>query len=469
MWFRSDLRIDDNPALLEAANYCDELIGVYIFSQKQWNLHHESNVKQDFLIQNLITLEKQLRKLHIPLIVLQTDTFKALPKDLQKFVENHQINSCYWNNEFGVNENKRDDSVETLLSKNNIQISRYHDQVLYEPGFLRTGQGRPFSVFTPFKRRWIENFSMSFLDLDKADKPLKKTSLTSDLSVLKLEKSHQVDMDAWPAGEADAFARLQEFLEHKINNYSESRNTPILDGTSRISAYLALGIISPRRCILEALKLNNFEFASGNQGICKWVDEIVWREFYRNIMHSFPKVSCNLPFQDYTRDIPWRHSSSEIAAFKTGNTGFPIIDAAIKQLLSEGWMHNRLRMIVAMFFTKNMLHDWRIGEQFFMEHLIDADFASNNGGWQWSASTGTDAAPYFRIFNPITQSQNFDPTGEFIKKFIPELSDTLVKNIHQPTQDLFSASDYPKPILDLKESRQRAILAFKETRDAQAL
>jgi len=469
MWFRSDLRIDDNPALLEAANYCDELIGVYIFSQKQWNLHHESNVKQDFLIQNLITLEKQLRKLHIPLIVLQTDTFKALPKDLQKFVENHQINSCYWNNEFGVNENKRDDSVETLLSKNNIQISRYHDQVLYEPGFLRTGQGRPFSVFTPFKRRWIENFSMSFLDLDKADKPLKKTSLTSDLSVLKLEKSHQVDMDAWPAGEADAFARLQEFLEHKINNYSESRNTPILDGTSRISAYLALGIISPRRCILEALKLNNFEFASGSLGICKWVDEIVWREFYRNIMHSFPKVSCNLPFQDYTRDIPWRHSSSEIAAFKTGNTGFPIIDAAIKQLLSEGWMHNRLRMIVAMFFTKNMLHDWRIGEQFFMEHLIDADFASNNGGWQWSASTGTDAAPYFRIFNPITQSQNFDPTGEFIKKFIPELSDTLVKNIHQPTQDLFSASDYPKPILDLKESRQRAILAFKETRDAQAL
>ena len=469
MWFRSDLRIDDNPALLEAANSCDELIGVYIFSQKQWNLHHESNVKQDFLIQNLITLEKQLRKLHIPLIVLQTDTFKALPKDLQKFVENHQINSCYWNNEFGVNENKRDDSVETLLSKNNIQISRYHDQVLYEPGFLRTGQGRPFSVFTPFKRRWIENFSMSFLDLDKADKPLKKTSLTSDLSVLKLEKSHQVDMDAWPAGEADAFARLQEFLEHKINNYSESRNTPILDGTSRISAYLALGIISPRRCILEALKLNNFEFASGNQGICKWVDEIVWREFYRNIMHSFPKVSCNLPFQDYTRDIPWRHSSSEIAAFKTGNTGFPIIDAAIKQLLSEGWMHNRLRMIVAMFFTKNMLHDWRIGEQFFMEHLIDADFASNNGGWQWSASTGTDAAPYFRIFNPITQSQNFDPTGEFIKKFIPELSDTLVKNIHQPTQDLFSASDYPKPILDLKESRQRAILAFKETRDALAL
>jgi len=469
IWFRSDLRIDDNPALLEAANSFDELIGLYIFSPKQWNMHHESNVKQDFLIRTLVTLEKQLKKLHIPLIVLQTDTFKALPQDLQRFIETHQINACYWNNEFGVNENKRDDAVEILLSASNIQISRHHDQVIYEPGFLRTGQDKPFSVFTPFKRRWIENFSMSFLDLDQADKPLKKTNLTSDLSVLKLDKVHQVNMDAWPAGEAKALARLQEFLDHKINNYSESRNTPILEGTSRISAYLALGVISPRRCILEALKLNNFEFASGNQGICKWVDEIVWREFYRNIMHSFPKVSCSQPFQDYTRDIPWRHSSSEIKAFKTGNTGFPIIDAAIKQMLLEGWMHNRLRMIVAMFFTKNMLHDWRIGEQFFMEHLIDADFASNNGGWQWSASTGTDAAPYFRIFNPITQSQNFDPTGEFIKKFIPELSDTSLKNIHQPTQDLFSKLNYPKPILDLKESRQRAILAFKETRDAQAL
>ena len=469
IWFRTDLRIDDNPALLEAAKSCDELIGIYIFSQKQWNMHHESNVKQDFLIQNLTILEKQLRKLHIPLIIMQTDTFKVLSDDLQEFVTTHQIHSCYWNNEFGVNENKRDDEVEMLLRTNSIQVSRHHDQVIYEPGFLRTGQDKPFSVFTPFKRRWIENFSMNFLDLHQVDKPLKKTNLISDLSAITIKKNHQVDMDAWPAGEANALARLQQFMEHKIHNYSESRNTPFVDGTSRISAYLALGIISPRRCILEALKLNNFEFISGNIGICRWVDEIVWREFYRNIMHSFPKVSCNQPFQDYTRDIPWRHSSSEIEAFKSGNTGFPIIDAAIKQMLSEGWMHNRLRMIVAMFFTKNMLHDWRIGEQFFMEHLIDGDFASNNGGWQWSASTGTDAAPYFRIFNPITQSQSFDPTGEFIKKFIPELSNASIKNIHQPTQDLFSELDYPKPILDLKESRQRAILAFKETRDAQAL
>ena len=212
--FRSDLRIDDNIALLEAANSCDELIGVYIFSQKQWNLHHESNVKQDFLIQNLIILEKQLIKLNIPLIALQTDTFNSLPEDLQKFIDTHQVKSCYWNNEFGANENKRDDAVESLLSANCIQTSRHHDQVLYEPGFLRTGQDKPFSVFTPFKRRWIENFSMSFLELDQVDKPLKKTNITSDLLSLKLDKSHEVNMDAWPAGETNALARLQEFLDH---------------------------------------------------------------------------------------------------------------------------------------------------------------------------------------------------------------------------------------------------------------
>ena len=250
-------------------------------------------------------------------------------------------------------------------------------------------------------------------------------------------------------------------MSSKVKSYSEKRNSPILDGTSRISPYLALGILSPKRCILEGLKLNNFEFTSGNKGICKWIDEIVWREFYRNIMHSFPRVSQNKPFKAETESIQWRHSDKELEAFYTGNTGFPIVDAGIRQMLAEGWMHNRLRMVVAMFFTKNMLHDWRLGERFFMQNLIDGDFSSNNGGWQWSASTGTDAAPYFRIFNPITQSQNFDPSGEFIKQHIPELKDLSSKEIHFPQADLLTSFDYPTPILDLKSSRERAINAFK--------
>ena len=465
VWFRSDLRIDDNPALNAALSNCDEVLAIYIFSQSQWEIHNESNIKQEFLFNNLTSLEESLLKLNIPLIAMNTDSYKTLPKDLLNFVIEQKIENIFWNNEFGVNESERDVAVEKNLNENNVQISRFDDQVIYQPGFLKTGQGNPFSVFTPFKRRWIENFEMDFLDIDKPKHAKEPNLVKSDLSILKFTKTHDAKIDLWPAGEVAAQDRLANFLSSKVKSYSEKRNSPILDGTSRISPYLALGILSPKRCILEGLKLNNFEFTSGNKGICKWIDEIVWREFYRNIMHSFPRVSKNKPFKPDTESIQWRHSDKELEAFYTGNTGFPIVDAGIRQMLAEGWMHNRLRMVVAMFFTKNMLHDWRLGERFFMQNLIDGDFSSNNGGWQWSSSTGTDSAPYFRIFNPITQSQNFDPKGEFIKHFIPELKDVPINKIHQPQIDLFSSYDYPEPILDLKESRLRAIQAFKDARE----
>jgi deoxyribodipyrimidine photo-lyase len=469
VWFRSDLRIDDNPALTNALNSCDAVLAIYIFSQSQWEIHNESNIKHEFLLNNLTKLQESLSTLNIPLIAFNTDSYKTLPKDLSSFAVEQKIDHVFCNNEFGLNEALRDKNSIDSLKKYNIEFSSFNDQVIYEPGFLKTGQGKPFSVFTPFKRRWVENFDMNFLELATPSKQKKAPSIQSDLSILKFVKTHSANIDLWPAGESAAQDKLEDFLHSKANFYNASRNSPILDGTSRISPYLALGILSPKRCILEGLKLNNYEFTSGNKGICKWIDEIIWREFYRNIMHSFPKVSQNQPFQDYTKSIRWRHSEKELEAFYEGKTGFPIVDAGIRQMLSEGWMHNRLRMVVAMFFTKNMLHDWRLGEKFFMQHLIDGDFSSNNGGWQWSSSTGTDSAPYFRIFNPITQSQNFDPDGEFIKKFIPELKDFPIANIHQPKDDLFSSTDYPSPILDLKESRIRAIQAFKDAREASGI
>ena len=461
VWFRSDLRIDDNPALNAALSNCDEVLAIYIFSQSQWEIHNESNIKQEFLFNNLTQLKEALANLNIPLIAINTDSYKTLPQDLSSFAVEHKINHVFCNNEFGFNEKARDRRSTDCLKKKNIQLSSFNDQVIYEPGFLKTGQGKPFSVFTPFKRRWIENFDMNFLELELPRKSKKPSLIKSDLSALKFTKTHSANIDLWPAGEISAQERLANFLSSKVNSYSEKRNSPILDGTSRISPYLSLGILSPKRCILEGLKVNNFEFTSGNKGVCKWIDEIVWREFYRNIMHSFPRVSQNKPFKAETESIQWRHSDKDLEAFYTGNTGFPIVDAGIRQMLAEGWMHNRLRMVVAMFFTKNMLHDWRLGEKFFMQNLIDGDFSSNNGGWQWSASTGTDAAPYFRIFNPITQSQNFDPSGEFIKYHIPELKDLSSKEIHFPQADLLTSFDYPSPILDLKSSRERAIHAFK--------
>ena len=254
IWFRSDLRIDDNPALIKALHECEEVIGVYVFSDSQWNLHNESNIKHEFLINNLIDLEKSLDRLNIPLIGINSKTFNSLAGDLHSLLKQHEINHIFWNNEFGFNESQRDLQVSKLMDQEGISVSSHHDQVIYEPGFLQTGQGKPFSVFTPFKRRWVENFSMDFLDIKAPQYPVKKTSIQSNLSSLIFKKSHNVNIDLWPAGENAARQKLQSFLDTKIMEYSDSRNIPILDGTSRISAYLALGIISPRRCILEALR-----------------------------------------------------------------------------------------------------------------------------------------------------------------------------------------------------------------------
>jgi deoxyribodipyrimidine photo-lyase len=467
VWFRSDLRTDDNPALKSAFEQCDEVIAIYLYSPTQAVLHNESNIKNDFIIKNLKSLGSKLESLNVSLVIKNSEGFNQDPSLINLFVNEHDIEKVYLNKQFGFDENERDKNVISLLTASNIDFEKFNDQIIYEAGFLKTGQGNPFSVFTPFKRRWVENFDMNFLDIDYQYKEKSINSSQGNFEDFNydFESTHGVDMSLWPHGEESALKILNEFLATKAPNYSANRNDPIIEGTSRISPYLATGVISSRRCILEALKLNNFEFTSGNKGYTKWIDEIVWREFYRNIMHSFPKVSKGMPFQDYTRKIVWRFDQGEFDAWKDGMTGFPIIDAAMRQLKHEGWMHNRLRMVAAMFFTKNMLHDWRLGEKFFMESLIDGDFASNNGGWQWSSSTGTDAAPYFRIFNPITQSTNFDKAGDFIRKYVPELKDLDQKVIHDPSSSLRSHLGYPEPILDLKQSRLRAIDAFKESRE----
>ena len=466
VWFRSDLRLKDNPALRNAFENSKKVHAIFIFSKNQLKKHNEANVKIDFIIKNLFLLEKKLTRLNVPLTIIDSNGFDNDASLIEKFIENKNIDKIFWNNQFGEDEAIRDNQVQSELDTKNIKVSTFNDQIIYEPGFLKTGQGLPYSVFTPFKRKWIENFEMEFLDIEYQYEPRESLNYSSNIRDFdfNFETTHQVNLDLWPAGEDEAETKLLKFLDEKVINYSKNRNDPILDGTSRISPYLASGIISSKKCILEALKINNFEFSSGHIGVTKWIDEIVWREFYKNIMFSFPKVSMGQPFQDYSKAIKWRYDENEFIAWKEGKTGFPIVDAAMRQLIHEGWMHNRLRMVVAMFFTKNMLHDWRLGEAYFMQNLIDGDFSSNNGGWQWSSSTGTDAAPYFRIFNPITQSTNFDKNGEFIKKYVPELKHMDKSVIHNPPEEHRKFCKYPKPILDLKESRLRAIEAFKQAK-----
>ena len=463
IWLRSDIRIDDNPALSFADSECDSIICIYLHAKKEWSDHNNANVKLDFILQNIADLSKNLDKFNIQLCSLELDSFEVIPEFIIKLCKENNINKCYWNNEFGVDENIRDKNVIKALNEHKIEFQNFDDQVVFQPGTILTGQGKPFSVFTPFKKKWIESFSMDHFDIENK---LTKKTIQTDLPFAEISfiRSHQVNMELWPAGEKAATQRLLSFLQEKVSNYSKDRNHPIIDGTSKLSPYLAIGAISSRRCLLEALKLNDFELSSGNKGITKWIDELIWREFYKNIMHSFPRVSMNQPFNLATKKIPWRFEQNEFEAWKLGKTGFPLIDAAMHQLINEGWMHNRLRMVVAMFFTKNLLHDWRLGEAYFMNNLIDGDFASNNGGWQWSASTGTDAAPYFRIFNPVTQSQNFDPEGKFIKQHLPQLESLSAKEIHlPPTEKLFDI-DYPSPIVELKTSRLRAIEVFKNNK-----
>ncbi len=467
VWLRNDLRMDDNPALREACKLSEEVHAIYIYSQNQNKEHNEANCKIDFFIENLKDLSKSLSKVNIPLTIIDSDGFNDNPEVIKKYIELNSIEKIFWNNQFGEDEINRDESVKDLLQNSNIEIKTFDEQVVFEPGSILTGEGKPYSVFTPFKRKWIENFTLDKLDIEFKYTEKKSTKIKSNINDFNFnfQKTHSVDMSLWPIGENEAQMRLQFYLDKNIFKYAQDRNDPIIDGTSRLSAYLASGIISPKRCILEALKLNNFELDSGEKGIVKWIDEIIWREFYKNIMFSFPKVSRGQPFQEYTKKIKWRFNDDEFNAWKSGNTGFPIIDAAMKQLINEGWMHNRLRMVVAMFFTKNMLHDWRLGEEFFMQNLIDGDFSSNNGGWQWSSSTGTDAAPYFRIFNPLTQSKNFDSDGLFIKKYINELKDLDKKDIHDPDENIRNHCNYPTQMLDLKQSRLRAIDAFNEAKN----
>ena len=467
VWLRSDLRVDDNPALRHACINSDEVHCIYIYSRNQMNIHNQANCKIEFIIDNLKDLGDSLKKINIPLTILRSDGFSDNANLILDIVNERSISRVYWNNMFGFDENKRDQEVKNILIKNNIELESFDDQVVYPPGTIRTKEDKPYSVFTPFKRRWIESFNLDFLDIEFNYKSKNDSGINSNIYEFnfEFEKSHSVDMSLWKIGESNAISILNNYLDKKVLRYSKDRNDPIIEGTSRLSPYLASGIISPKRCILEALKKNNFELDSGENGIVKWIDEIIWREFYKNIMHSFPKVSMGLPFQDYTKKIKWRFDKDEFESWKVGKTGFPIIDSAMRQLKTEGWMHNRLRMVVAMFFTKNMLHDWRLGEAFFMENLLDGDFSSNNGGWQWSSSTGTDAAPYFRIFNPITQSKNFDSDGLFIKKHIKELQDLDKKEIHQPSENIRDQLNYPKQILDLKESRLRAIDAFNAAKN----
>lgn len=459
VWLRSDLRTLDNSALYHALQQGPS-IALYVISPAQWALHDDAAIKVDFRLRNVETLAAQFDTLNVPLIVIECDLWKNLPSALHKVCQNLKINQLHFNAEYGANEQQRDKLCTEHLQTQGIEVQCHGDATLFPPGSIRTQQGQMFKVFTAFKKAcWLQ---LDAAPLNQLPAPAAQTpiSVESNLALIKPHLANNSYWNTlWPAGEQAALQLLHNFCQEKIADYHEQRDFPALDGTSTLSPWLACGAISIKHCWHQALLSKSTLAGSSNNGLMTWLSELLWREFYQHLLALNPRLSRGEPYLESTRQIVWRHSDKDLQAWQQGQTGFPIIDAAMRQLTTTGWMHNRLRMIVAMFFSKNLLLPWQLGEQWFMRHLIDGDLAANNGGWQWCASTGVDAVPYFRIFNPVTQSQRFDPQGDFIRFWLPELKQLNAKQIHMPTAANRPPS-YPSPIVDLKSSRLRAIETF---------
>ena len=474
IWFRQDLRIADHTALWHATQ-AGPTIAVVFISPEQSILHHDAPVKNIFYLRQLESLKTQLNTLNIPLIIQEVALWKDIPHALNQLCLALKIQCIHANIEIGVNELQRDFQAQKISEKNHIPLELYHDRTLFPVGSILNKSNLPYQVFGAFKKQCYEHLSISLPQCYPAiqTQQILNIDLSSYQTVIHFEQHYPDDamtslQQLWPVSEQYAFNLLDHFTHNDLAHYNTQRDFPNLNATSQLSPYLNIGVISIRQCLSAIFSAQQGHFHIDNSGQQTWLDELLWREFYQHILFHFPKISKDQPFKSNTNQLQWRQSEEDLMAWQQGQTGIPIVDAGMRQLLRTGWMHNRVRMIVAMFLSKNLLIDWRLGEAWFMQHLIDGDLAANNGGWQWCASTGTDAVPYFRIFNPVSQSQKFDANGDYIRKWVPELAHLDVKRIHDPfiNHPNDSSLHYPKPIVDLKHSRIRAIQAFKSISSA---
>ncbi|GAB4546152.1 MAG: deoxyribodipyrimidine photo-lyase [Phycisphaerales bacterium] len=467
MWFRSDLRVEDNTALHHAClDEDDGVVAVFNIPTQQWHDHDWGGNKVDFVLRSLRALSDRLSTLNIPLRIVRTERFDTLPDHLLTLARSCGCDALYFNREYEVNERARDEAVADAFDAGAIPVRAFHDQTVLEPDAFRTGAGDFYSVYTPFRRKWQEHYTQGRVQTLAAPRKRSEIDVTSDeipASLPGFETTY--DPDAWPAGEEAAKRRLTAFAKRAIGAYDEQRDPPGEDGTSMLSPHLAIGSISARQCMRSAIEANNDALELTDSGPGVWMSELVWREFYKHVLVGFPRVSRGRAFQRKTEKIEWSYDKEDFSKWCAGQTGFPIVDAGMRQLRQTGWMHNRVRMIVAMFLTKDLFIDWRWGERWFASHLVDLDFASNNGGWQWSASTGTDAQPYFRVFNPWSQSKKCDPDGVYIRRYVPELADVPAVALHDEKKLAEARErlgiDYPTPMVDRTRTKDKVVKAFK--------
>ncbi|GAA6170966.1 deoxyribodipyrimidine photo-lyase [Colwellia sp. KU-HH00111] len=454
LWFRNDLRTHDNPALhhfMSIRSSSSPGKAIFFISEKQWQIHDWSPIKIDFILRHAHDLVAQLAQLDITLELIKVPDFSAQVTYLKKYCLTHNIQEVIANSEVEFNEQTRDQAC----IDQGISLTLFESDVIAPKGKILNKSGEMFKVFTPFKRAWLHHIKT--FGFDYLGKPILNTVAADTQSKAPSLSS------GWPLATDYEKHTLGTFFQDKLINYQQDRDMPFIKGTSGISPYLAAGVISPRY-VLRALQhrspdillaIDSPEFA--------WLNEIIWRDFYRHLMYHQQKLCKHQCFNSKYDAVHWLNNESLFNAWCQGKTGYPLVDAAMRQLNQTGWMHNRLRMVVASFLTKHLLIDWRKGEKYFMQHLIDGDLAANNGGWQWAASTGCDAQPYFRIFNPIRQSERFDPKGEFIRKYIPELVDIPNKDIHFPHGYIKKngIERYWPAIVDHKTARENALAFYK--------
>ncbi|MCG9544589.1 deoxyribodipyrimidine photo-lyase [Vibrio sp. Isolate33] len=472
LWIRRDLRIHDNPALVAAIEN-GVSIAVFISTPQQWQQHHLAPIKADFIYRHLKQLESQLEEFGITLMHLKATDFDDQATKLIELYKQLDAQSVYANSEPEVDEQARDHQ---LISRGvNLQISDC--DVMLPLGSVLNQQGEMFKVFTPFKNAWLKQVQAKGIQCSHA--PVMPTEIPDDqrseaqlpdrLSAYRLADDYdfdfpRVDSSRWPMSEDVLSSVIPNFLANKVNDYAHLRDIPSVKGTSGLSPYLTIGAVSPRWLAIQLIQQQPDLLFDSQLPAFSWLNELIWRDFYKHLMFHHPKLVKGANFQQKYNGLDWYQDHPSFKAWCEGRTGYPLVDAAMRQLVDTGWMHNRLRMVVASFLTKHLLIDWRWGERFFMTHLIDGDFSANNGGWQWASSTGCDAQPYFRIFNPITQSEKFDPKGIFIRKYIPELQNIPDKHVHFPHDYIAKNginSEYWQPIVEHKEARLRALAFFK--------
>ncbi|MGL4667281.1 MAG: deoxyribodipyrimidine photo-lyase [Saezia sp.] len=468
VWFRRDLRLTDNKALFAACKDSDaQVIALYVATPLQWQQHSVAPRQIAFIHAHLKSLAQGLAELGIPLLCHTCDTYEQAVKWVAHLCLEEKNSALFFNTEYELNERRRDQQVvEKLTGK--LPVYALDDCLLTPPGMIRTQQGGMYKVFTPFRRTVLKVLSKrDNHSLPQPDRRKASADITLPTPTLFTHRPIESD-ELFPVGESAAMERLIEFCQYQVGSYAHDRNAPSIDATSCLSPYLAIGVLSARQCFNRLLAEQPDTLLQTDGGAFTWLSELIWREFYHHLIFAFPYLCCYKPFLAWTEQIAWNTKEDNFQAWVEGKTGYPIVDAGMRQLKHTGWMHNRLRMITASFLVKDLQIDWRKGEHYFMSELLDGCFASNNGGWQWCASTGTDASPWFRIFNPTTQGKKFDPKGLFIRRWLPELKNVPDSNIHMPHQwakQHHIQLDYPEPIVDHDTARKTTLEVFKKARN----